>query len=278
MEILMLGSGGVSPMPRPTCVCRVCKEARDKGIPYARTGPSLFIKDINLLFDTPEEIRQQLNREKITRVDSIILTHWHPDHTHGLRVIEQINYNFDTRGNYFPPINVYISKKQRSLFKKMTCGSFLDFYERKNMIKVIELKDKEPIVINNITITPNIIKKTDGFYFLIRQKEKKVIYAPCEYHFFKPNPEIKKVDLFIVHNLFWENKDFSPRKNHPLDEDSFEEMLDHAKAFEAKRIILTHIEESFGLGHDELNKRLKYYYPEYNIIAGYDGLKVIFRN
>lgn len=275
MKLSLLGSGGVNPMPRATCFCKVCQEARLKGIPYARTGPSLFLKDANLLFDTPEEIRQQLNREKITRVKSIILTHWHPDHTHGLRVVEQLNWNFDAQKTYFPPINVYISKKQLALFKKMTCGSFLDFYERKKMIKIIELKDKKPIKISNITIIPNIIKATDGFYFLIEQKGKKVVYAPCEYHFFKPNPKIKEIEAFIVHNLFWENKNISPRKNNPADEDSFEEMLGHAKTFGAKKIILTHIEESFGLGHDDLNKKMKHYYPEDNIIAGYDGLQII---
>jgi phosphoribosyl 1,2-cyclic phosphate phosphodiesterase len=50
-------------------------EARKKGIPYSRSGPSLFLHDINALFDTPEDIFEQLNREGIEQVDFIFFTH-----------------------------------------------------------------------------------------------------------------------------------------------------------------------------------------------------------
>jgi phosphoribosyl 1,2-cyclic phosphate phosphodiesterase len=271
MELILLGSGGVSPAPRPTCACRICSEARLKGIPYARTGSSMFIKDIDVLFDTPEEIRQQINREGIDKITSIILTHWHPDHTHGLRVIEQFNWDFDQKKTHFGPVNVYMSARQQELFKKMTCGSFLDFYEKKGMIKVVNLEHKQKITINSISITPYLIQATEGFYFLIESAGKKAIYASCEYHHFIPDESIKGVDVFIVHNLFWENKAVSPRLNNPTDEDSFEDMLSHAETFEAKKIILTHIEESFGLNHDELNEQMKKFYPDSDISAGFDG-------
>lgn len=91
MRLIVLGSGGATTIPRPGCQCRICAEARTKGIPYARSGPSLLISDINLLFDTPEEIAAQLNREEINAVDYIFYTHWHPDHTLGMRIIERMN-------------------------------------------------------------------------------------------------------------------------------------------------------------------------------------------
>ena len=40
-------------IPKPLCQCRICREARRKGVPYARAGPSAFLHDINLLIDTP---------------------------------------------------------------------------------------------------------------------------------------------------------------------------------------------------------------------------------
>jgi len=43
-------------IPKPLCQCRICRQARDKGVPYARAGPSSFLHDINLLIDTPAEI------------------------------------------------------------------------------------------------------------------------------------------------------------------------------------------------------------------------------
>jgi phosphoribosyl 1,2-cyclic phosphate phosphodiesterase len=110
------------PMPRPTCFCDICNEAREKLIPYSRTGCSMFLYDINLLFDTPEEVRLQLNREKIQNVEHVILTHWHPDHTFGLRILEQLNWNFAESKPFSKAIKVYISKWQKDMLTKMSCG------------------------------------------------------------------------------------------------------------------------------------------------------------
>ena len=56
MKWIILGSGGCMVIPKPLCRCHVCQEARKKGVPYARAGPSAFVHDINLLIDTPAEI------------------------------------------------------------------------------------------------------------------------------------------------------------------------------------------------------------------------------
>jgi len=53
MRVKIIGSGGCVSIPRPCCKCRVCKEAREMGFPYARTGASLFIEGENILIDTP---------------------------------------------------------------------------------------------------------------------------------------------------------------------------------------------------------------------------------
>jgi phosphoribosyl 1,2-cyclic phosphate phosphodiesterase len=38
LTVEFLGSGGAVPTPRPGCECRICAEARLKGVPYSRTG------------------------------------------------------------------------------------------------------------------------------------------------------------------------------------------------------------------------------------------------
>ncbi len=126
MKFNLLGSGGVFAPPRPCCFCTTCIQARELGKPYYKTGCCLYNYDVNLLFDAPEEIRYQLNAEKIQKIDRIILMHWHPDHTFGLRVIEQLNR--DLTGGTKKPIDVYISKNQLDMFKKFLCRSFLDYY------------------------------------------------------------------------------------------------------------------------------------------------------
>ena len=54
MRLEILGSGGAVTIPRPGCDCRVCAEARARGIPYARTGPSVFVHGPDVLIDTPQ--------------------------------------------------------------------------------------------------------------------------------------------------------------------------------------------------------------------------------
>lgn len=55
MEITVLGSGGNTPIPMPTCQCKICVEAREKGELYKRKGNSIFIHDENIMIDTPEQ-------------------------------------------------------------------------------------------------------------------------------------------------------------------------------------------------------------------------------
>ena len=65
-----------------------------KGAPYARTGPSVFVHGPNVLFDTPEESKLQLDRAQIGDIAACFYSHWHPDHTMGRRVWETRNGDF----------------------------------------------------------------------------------------------------------------------------------------------------------------------------------------
>lgn len=56
MKFKVIGSGVCVCLPKPLCYCKICTEARIKGRLYSRFGCSLFLEDINLLIDTPEDI------------------------------------------------------------------------------------------------------------------------------------------------------------------------------------------------------------------------------
>ena len=94
MNVIILGSGGCVSTPRACCSCRVCTEARQKGFPYARTGCSLFIKDANILIDTPEDINASLNNAGIQKIEHILYSHCDPDHTMGMRIVEQLKMDW----------------------------------------------------------------------------------------------------------------------------------------------------------------------------------------
>ena len=89
MKLKIIGSGGCVSTPKPCCPCKICKEAREKGFPYARTGCSLFIEDEKILIDTPEDnpLRQELFvmeeiivlKEKY-HISQVIMTHIEEDY------------------------------------------------------------------------------------------------------------------------------------------------------------------------------------------------------
>jgi phosphoribosyl 1,2-cyclic phosphate phosphodiesterase len=94
LKIKIVGSGGMSIIPSSFCQCKICQEARQKGGRYERLGPSLYIEDIKMLIDTPEDIAVACNRQNISEVKHLSISHSDPDHVKGIRIVEKIGYDF----------------------------------------------------------------------------------------------------------------------------------------------------------------------------------------
>ena len=140
MKFIITGSGGCVSIPRALCKCKVCVEARQKGVPYSRCGCSLFLEDVSLLIDTPEDINIALNNAKIDSLDYILYSHWDPDHTLGMRIIEQLRLEWlDFYENKRPnnPITIYATNGVMQDINgiRNVHGSFLDYYEHMGLIK-----------------------------------------------------------------------------------------------------------------------------------------------
>lgn len=96
MKLTFLGTGTSFGVPQIGCGCAVCKspDPRDK-----RSRVGAFVETdggTRLLIDTPPELRLQLIANGIDRVDAILFTHDHADHTHGLDDIRAITNHRDT--------------------------------------------------------------------------------------------------------------------------------------------------------------------------------------
>lgn len=94
MKLKIVGSGGMSIIPSSFCASPICGEAREKGGRYERLGPSLYIEDIKMLIDTPEDIAVACNRQRISEVKRLSISHHDPDHVKGIRIVEKIGYDF----------------------------------------------------------------------------------------------------------------------------------------------------------------------------------------
>jgi phosphoribosyl 1,2-cyclic phosphate phosphodiesterase len=73
------------------CTCEVCRslDYRDKRL---RSSVHIEIDGQSFVIDTGPDFRQQMLRENISRLDAIILTHAHRDHTSGIDDVRAYNF------------------------------------------------------------------------------------------------------------------------------------------------------------------------------------------
>jgi phosphoribosyl 1,2-cyclic phosphate phosphodiesterase len=91
LKVTFLGTGTSQGVPVIGCTCEVCSslDFRDKRL---RTAIHIQIQDQSWVVDTGPDFRQQMLRENIQRLDAVIFTHAHRDHTAGLDDVRAYNF------------------------------------------------------------------------------------------------------------------------------------------------------------------------------------------
>jgi phosphoribosyl 1,2-cyclic phosphate phosphodiesterase len=91
LKITFLGTGTSQGVPVIGCLCPVCTslDFRDKRL---RTSIHVEIDSLSIVVDAGPDFRQQMLREHIGRLDAIIFTHAHRDHTAGLDDVRAYNF------------------------------------------------------------------------------------------------------------------------------------------------------------------------------------------
>lgn len=279
MNIIILGSGGCVSIPRACCNCRICTEARLKGFPYTRTGCSLFIEEANILIDTPEDINTSLNNAHIQKVDHILYSHCDPDHTMGIRVIEQLKMDWlavSLGKKLYNPIEVASLPVILEDIKKQSTryGSILEYYELRGLIYTKGIRTFKD---NNIQIELIPVDEQEHVtVFIISSDSKKVIYAPCDVKPFPKSEKFQGADVLIIGNTIVGEvlKDgFILKEDNPLRKELFtlNEVDAIRKQYGIKEVIITHLEEDWGKSYDDYKKLER----EWSLIHfAYDGLKL----
>jgi phosphoribosyl 1,2-cyclic phosphate phosphodiesterase len=246
-------------IPKPLCQCPVCQEAREKGVPYARAGPSVFLHDINLLIDTPAEIINQLNRSDIQCVDYLTFTHLDPDHVEGFRVVEQIALDFRSWCAYpEKQICLLLPKQLSERLREIRSqyGPAIDFYEKSGFVRLMPFRDRVQIKDVQITALPVDRGSQLSFIHVFEDSGRRVIYAPCD---LKPFPEhreeVQNADLLIIQPGIFETG-LKHGFEYPADHISrttlyiFEQTLEVATRIQAKKIVFVHLEEYWNRSYD----------------------------
>jgi phosphoribosyl 1,2-cyclic phosphate phosphodiesterase len=278
MKVEILGSAGAIPTPRATCDCRVCAEARARGGPYARTGPSTFVHGPDVLLDTPEESNFQVARAGIRDIAACFYSHFHPDHTMGRRVFETINADFRSwphrpRGC----TRVYLPQQVAADAKTyLALWEHLEFMAARGWVEVVELADGDVVDLDGVRIRPFRLAEDYVYAFLFERDGTRLLVAPDELNGWDPPDWVREVDLAVLPMGICEHDPFTGERRIPAEhpvlrfEATFEETLAIVERLGARRIVLTHIEEMDELSHDDLTELGHRHGVEF----AYDGMLV----
>ncbi len=252
MEITFLGTGTSMGVPVISCECPTCtsNDIRDK-----RLRSSVVVKtmDKHIVIDTGPDFRQQMLREKIAKIDAILVTHSHKDHIAGLDDVRPYNYIMNKS------MDLYASKETIKAVRTEFSYIFSkDKYPGVPDINLIEI-DNTPFLIGAVEVIPiqllhykmNVLGFRIGGFSYITDTN------------YISDIELQKMaqsDVIVISAL---------RKKKHLSHFNLEESIAILKKLNPAKGYLTHISHQMGK-YKDVEKEL----PD-NIHLAYDGLKII---
>lgn len=264
MRLTVLGSGGNTPIPTPTCRCAVCEQARERGIPYARGGNSLYLPALDAVVDAPEFLFRALNREEVRNLEYIFLTHWHPDHINGLRVVQSRDMSahdglLNAIGAGGPTLVTTETVYER------ICEIFaqIEHFTRQGFVDVRFLDD-EPLEIGTTTIRaiPYALEneELDATAFVVENGETTTVIASDDARYLDEERLPEHIDLAVFECGLFERDPAGERLFTDADweflddELTHNEVIDRIDRVDPDRTLLTEIEHLTARSHDHFEQ------------------------
>ena len=256
MRLTFLGTGTSFGIPQIGCRCAVCHspDPRDR-----RTRVGALVESergTRLLIDTPPELRLQLVAAEVDRVDAVLFTHDHADHTHGIDDLRA----FTARSA--EPLTVYGSAATLDALVRKFPYVFDEALQAvpgtyKPEGRAHPLVERETVRIAGFDVTPVRVPhgRTDVFAYRIGDLAY-VTDAKCV-----PPESLERLRgarVLVINGLF--------RTPHPTHL-SIPEAVEVADAIGAERAYLTHLTHKYS--HAELEAEL----PPH-VRPAYDGLTI----
>ena len=248
MHIRILGCGGSFGSPLAWNKNGNIDINNDKNF---RTRSSVLINydNLSLLIDASPDLRQQLYSAKCTKIDAVLLTHFHSDHISGLpdmRAISLINKKI---------IPVYMPTNMQ---ERINNNYKYIFSGEKDYRPFLEIKDiSEKFNINNIEI--ETFKHNHGSVDVQTYRIGNFAYSTDLKSFYEKDlDKLKNLDLWIVGLL---RKD--PHPSHA----GFKQIIEYINYIKPKKTVFTHM--TALLDYKAINSLC----PK-NVIPGYDGMEL----
>ncbi len=278
MEIVFLGTAGAETTPKVGCLCPVCQEARHKGGRFVRNGPSLLLTGASVLFDTPEDVDKSLEREGIHEVSHLVYTHWHPDHTAGRRVLEQLNMDWlNPKARRIT--HVWLPTWVRDDFRKRHgLEDNLEYFERSDIARIHEVGEGERFQLDGLSVCPFRMAQPGLTAYVLERASRRLVFALDDAKDWKPSTEFLEPDLLVL-ETGWFERDPKGRvivpPGHSIrnEEASFEETLGIIDRINPRKAILTHIEQLWARSYEDYLELEKNHHGR-KLQFAFDGLRV----
>jgi phosphoribosyl 1,2-cyclic phosphate phosphodiesterase len=147
-ELIFLGTGTSTGVPVIGCDCDICTSPDPRD---ARLRSSIVVRegDTTVLVDTSPDLRTQLLRDPVPRLDAILFTHAHADHTAGMDELRRYNAMQHEHLQVWADPNT-----QRELTKRFDYA-FIDQYPVYGVIPDLILNTVEgPFTVCDLAVTP----------------------------------------------------------------------------------------------------------------------------
>lgn len=251
MTITFLGTGTSQGVPVIACDCEVCNslDFRDK---RTRTSIHIEVDGQSIVIDTGPDFRQQILRERIHKLDAIIFTHQHRDHTGGLDDVR--SFNFKQKSD----MPIYGSRAVIEQLKK-DYEYIFNPSDYPGVPKVIEyLIDNNTFRINNTNIIPIYLlhHKLPVFGFRIYDF---TYITDANYIDQDEKEKIIGSKILVINAL---------QKKHHISHFNLQEALDIISELKPEKAYLTHISHYLGQ-----SRQIEEELPD-NVMLAYDGLKI----
>ena len=254
MKVYFLGTGTSQGIPVIGSDHPVCKSTDPKD---KRLRVSVWIQweGTSLVIDCGPDFRQQMLASGCSRVDAILFTHEHSDHTAGIDDIRPFNFR---QGN----IPIYAHTRVIENLKRRFEYIFetVNKYPGAPSVEVHEVINNHPFTISDKTVIPISAwhgslqvfgYRIDDFVYLTDVKTVDTVELE----------KLKGVKVLVINALRYE-----PHDTHF----NLEEALEFIRLIQPQKTYLTHVSHIFGF-HKDVQAQL----PA-NVFLAYDNLEITF--